>query len=198
MHTIKASSIVFIICCCVFVCAGDRGSVSAVQDDAERATLVEFNRRVEAYATLHRTLEGPVPSITVSADPAQIRCAMDALAAKIVHARPYAGMGDFFTPDVSNVIRRIIRRSFAGSGRELLAIVEEEQEHGTPLPPRIHTRWPEGVPLSMVPPKILAALPPLPEELQYRFRSRHLVLWDMHADLVIDALPNAIQRLTAP
>ena len=39
---------------------------------------------------------------------------------------------------------------------------------------------------------VLAALPPLPHELQYRFVGRDLVLVDTHADLVVDILRNAV------
>jgi hypothetical protein len=44
----------------------------------------------------------------------------------------------------------------------------------------------------MTPAVILEALPPLPEELQYRFVGPTLVLLDVHADLVVDILPNAL------
>lgn len=198
MHTIRLSWVVFILACCVFVCAPQRPRASQGQADTEQPALADFNRRVQAYATLHRTLEGPVPTPSVSSDPAEIRRAMDALAAQLVRARLFAKMGDVFTPQVAPIVRNLVRRSFAGSGRELLAIVQEEEAEGTPPVPRINTRWPEGAGFSLVPPKILAALPRLPDELQYRFRGRHLVLWDMHADLIVDVLPNVIQRVTIP
>jgi hypothetical protein len=44
----------------------------------------------------------------------------------------------------------------------------------------------------MVWPSILCALPPLPDELQYRFAGRTLILWDVHADLIVDLLPGAL------
>jgi hypothetical protein len=42
-----------------------------------------------------------------------------------------------------------------------------------------------------VPPQLLQVLPPLPPELQYRIIGRSLVLWDHHANLVVDYLPGA-------
>jgi hypothetical protein len=51
---------------------------------------------------------------------------------------------------------------------------------------------PEGVPLSFMPPRLLASLPPLPPEVQYRFIGRSLVLWDVHANLIVDFLPGAL------
>jgi hypothetical protein len=41
-------------------------------------------------------------------------------------------------------------------------------------------------------PLMIAALPPLPEELEYRFVGRDLVLLDVHAGLIVDILPNAL------
>jgi hypothetical protein len=42
-----------------------------------------------------------------------------------------------------------------------------------------------------VPPQLIRALPQLPPELQYRIVGRALVLWDHHADLIVDVLPGA-------
>jgi hypothetical protein len=44
----------------------------------------------------------------------------------------------------------------------------------------------------MIPPSVLCSLPALPEELQFRFWDRSLLLWDYHANLIVDILPNAL------
>jgi hypothetical protein len=44
----------------------------------------------------------------------------------------------------------------------------------------------------MMPQDLLAAFPPLPPELEYRFAHHDLVLWDMHVDLVVDVLRDAV------
>jgi hypothetical protein len=51
-----------------------------------------------------------------------------------------------------------------------------------PLAP--NAAWPHDAPFTCVPPPILAALSPLPQELQYRIIGRSLVLWDHHANLM--------------
>ncbi len=51
--------------------------------------------------------------------------------------------------------------------------------------------WPEGVPFVFIPPLLIAALPPLPPELEYRFIGQSLVLWDVHANLIVDFMPGA-------
>jgi hypothetical protein len=43
-----------------------------------------------------------------------------------------------------------------------------------------------------VPPLLLASLPRLPDNLQYRFFGRHMVLLDGDTELVIDYVRNAL------
>jgi hypothetical protein len=58
---------------------------------------------------------------------------------------------------------------------------------------QINGDYPEGKPLSTVPPNILAALPRLPHDMEYRFLGRHLILLDTRASVILDRLPYAIQ-----
>jgi hypothetical protein len=71
-------------------------------------------------------------------------------------------------------------------------LLTETQEQVEPLgTARINERWP-GATLTMMPQDLLTAFPPLPPEVEYRFVHHDLVLWDMHVDLVVDVLRNAI------
>ena len=54
--------------------------------------------------------------------------------------------------------------------------------------------YPNEKPLSTVPRNILAALPRLPDDIQYRFLGRHLILRDTRANVILDRIPYAIQR----
>jgi hypothetical protein len=58
----------------------------------------------------------------------------------------------------------------------------------------VNGRYPDEVPLSTVPPQLLAGLPKLPEELEFRFVGHRLILLDVGAHIVADyidrALPN--------
>jgi hypothetical protein len=49
---------------------------------------------------------------------------------------------------------------------------------------------------AIMPPCLLAALPPLPEELGYRFLAGDLVLVDLHARLIVDFIPRALRGTT--
>ena len=69
--------------------------------------------------------------------------------------------------------------------------MEDIDEH-MPLnmpPVRVNEALPEEAPFGMVPPQALRDLPPLPDELRYMVLSKALLLWDHHADLVVDLAP---------
>jgi hypothetical protein len=159
----------------------------------DQTTLAEFERRVHLYAELHRRAALGVPALRVTDDPAEIRAAVDGLSAAIRIARVGARQGDVFTPEITVLIRRAIGDGCAEDYEDLRAIVTEELD--VPLAaPIVHGRWPEGAPLPTMPPDLLAALPPLPVELEYRFVNDDLVLRDRDADLIVDILPNAIPK----
>ena len=51
---------------------------------------------------------------------------------------------------------------------------------------RVNDRYPDAIPLSTMPPQVLKALPPLEEDLEYRFVGERLVLMDAHAHIIVD------------
>ena len=164
---------------------------SSGQTDAAR--IGEFNQRVQAYHDLHLRLEGSVPTVKVSSDPAEIRKAIDSLRAAIRAARADARQGDVFSADIAALFRRLIREGCAGDFRALMEVTHEETP---PLRhPKVNESWP-GEGFTVMPSNLLCSLPALPEELQYRFVNRDLVLWDIHADLIVDFIVDAIPAAT--
>ena len=57
----------------------------------------------------------------------------------------------------------------------------------------VNATYPESQPLPTMPPNLLASLPKLPEDLEYRIIGRHLILRDVHANIIVDYIPNAIR-----
>jgi hypothetical protein len=53
---------------------------------------------------------------------------------------------------------------------------------------KVNQPYPANLPLVSVPAKLLAQLPMLPEELEYRLVDRRLLLRDRDANLVVDVL----------
>jgi len=157
------------------------------------AVAEEFETRVRAYVALHRRLEGAVPTITVSDNYAEVSAAIDALAAKISAARQAARRGDVFTPVVECWFREMIDRSLRGCDTNAVhAAINEENPPNIVFALQINGRWPERASLGPMPPQLLADLPQLPDDLQYRFLDRDLVLWDSHANLVVDFIRRAL------
>jgi hypothetical protein len=163
--------------------------------EEHKATLA-FEQSVTDYAKMHRLLEGPLPLPPMSTDMRIVQAVMDELAAQIQAARQDARQGDIFTDGVARMFRKRIATCL--SPEEVDAILAEnqpvyEQPEAPAVPPlRVNSVWPPQIPFAFVPPQLLAALPPLPPELQYRIVGRSLVLWDHHANLIVDFLPRAL------
>jgi hypothetical protein len=159
----------------------------------DRQALADFQARVDRYVALHRQIEETTPPIVVSDDWSSIRESIDALAGKIRTARANARQGDVFTPEVERWFRLTLGECLAGVDIEdFLADINEEEWKDFVLVPDVNGRWPAGAPLPTMPPHLLAVLPQLPEELQYRFMHRDLILWDVHANVMVDFIRGAL------
>ena len=62
----------------------------------------------------------------------------------------------------------------------------------------INKRYPDEVPLATMPPKLLANLPTLPDQLEYRFVYNDLILMDDHAHVILDFIVDAMPRAPIP
>jgi hypothetical protein len=160
-----------------------------------------FRSRLDAYMQIHNDVERRLAPKRLFDDPEDLFDAIRSMRSGIRDARPDAGPGSVFTAEVSALIRaRLAQRLTACNYtvEEVLAFLNEERLPGTPKP-RVNGPFPWTVGSAMWP-TLLAALPPLSAELQYRFVDRDLVLIDMHADLVVDivegALPSSRHRLS--
>jgi len=93
-----------------------------------------------------------------------------------------------FTPAISAEFKKtLIVEMKAGT---CAAIMDDNPGE---LSNQINGDYPEGKPLSTVPPNILAVLPRLPDDIQYRFLGRHLILLDLRANVILDRIPYAIE-----
>ena len=175
---------------------------SAVPILQEIVATQAFEQRVIQYVTLHRLLEGPLPQLWVTRDMEHLQMSVRGLALRIRTARANARQGDLLRPDVARMFRHRIATCLpAAEWAAILAdnAAEAEDEEGMPAAPPaldVNMVWPEEVPFGFVPPQMLAALPRLPVELQYRIIGSALVLWDHHANLIVDFMPDAFAVLT--
>ena len=69
------------------------------------------------------------------------------------------------------------------------AVFEEVPEN---LRPVINGKMPDTAALATVPPLLLNNLPRLPDNLQYRFMGRHVVLIDVDTRIIVDYILNVL------
>jgi hypothetical protein len=153
----------------------------------------DFQKRVDAYVVAHKQLEAKLPPLPKGATPAQVDRDQRAIGELVVQARSDAKPGDFFTPGMQIFVKALLADVFKGPlGRAAREDVYDEKH---PVRAVINKRYPDEVPLSTMPPRVLASLPKLPDELEYRIVYNDLILMDVHAhiilDYVLDAMPPA-------
>jgi hypothetical protein len=172
---------------------GAQPSTPAHADPADRPVLRDFEARVNEYVALHKKLEDSLPKLPKEATPEQIDSHQRALGRLVQQARAGAKPGSIFTADIREVVRRLMAQVFGGpDGAALKASIMDENPG--PIKLTVNARYPDTVPLSTVPPQVLRGLPALPEELEFRFIGRHLILMDEHAHLVVDLIENVLPR----
>lgn len=155
--------------------------------------VAEFAKRVEAYLSLHKTAEATLPEKPAKPTSEQLDTHERALARLIARARPNVPAGNIFTGDTRAYFRRRIAAALSGlDGAQIRQSIMDENPGRINLP--INSRYPDHVPLSTMPTQVLAALPALPVELEYRFIGQRLILLDAHAHLIVDYMDNALPR----
>jgi hypothetical protein len=161
--------------------------------DANAAIIKEFVRRVNDYAALHKKLEATLPPLPKQTDPKIIDQHERALATLIQDARKGAKQGDIFSGQMQALVRRLLAPIFAGAeGAHVRAeIMDNEDKGDVTLTPS--ARYPDVIPVSTVPPQVLQNLPKLPEDMEYRFVRQNLILFDPHAHIIPDWVPQAFK-----
>lgn len=167
-------------------------AVSAqVSTSADQVARADLAHRVNAYVGLKEAVRQTVMPLVTLQDPVEVRRRTEALAIVIRSARSQARQGDIFTPEIAQMIRRAVREGCEGDYALQVALIYEEQTHPMPAA-RVNDRWPGTVPYPTMLPAVLAALPALPEGLEYRFMNNALVLLDIDANLIVDFVPDAV------
>ena len=167
-------------------------SSSTALDDAQvnpEKLLQDFKARVDKYVSIQQKAGDDTPPLKKTEDPAEIRVAEEALAMRIRALNANAKHGDMFTPDISAYFRRLLRLEVKDKGTKD-AILDDNPGDIPYL--KVNAVYPDKEPLSTVPPNVLATLPMLPHDIEYRFVGKHMILRDARANLIIDYVPNVI------
>ena len=166
---------------------------SNVNPDA--GLVADFKKRVDEYVKLREKAVAAVPvDLQEKSKPAEITAAEKTLAQKVREARPAAKPGDIFTPATQASFRRLLKPSLTKGpdAADNKAIIKDDAPAANEVPFKVNAEYPKEVPLSTVPPDVLLTLPALPKDVEYRFAGKHLLLFDVKANIIVDFMLNAI------
>jgi hypothetical protein len=154
-------------------------------------TVADFQARIKTYLELHDKYEGTIAKLPDKATPQQLDAHQRLFGPLIQKARAGAKQGEIFTPDMQEFVRRVTRKAFSGpDGKQMISSIMDENPVGIKI--TVNGRYPDVVPLSTMPPDLLAALPTIPAEFEFRFVGDRLILFDKHAHLIVDWVDNVL------
>ena len=162
----------------------------AVNQDA--LVIASFEDHVKEYSKLRDKAKSGIPALTPTDSARTINQHQRLLAEAIRAARPEARQGDIFTPEISELFKRLLATTMHGPDATKIRASLHDAEPVSDVPLRVDEDYPARLPLQSSPPSLLLNLPELPRELDYRIVGRDLVLRDAGADLIVDFIPDAI------
>ena len=167
---------------------------TASSANPDSVILEDFNARLDTYVKKQRALMKGDP-IAEDATPAQIKARQETLAAELRAIRRNAKQGDILTPQVAALFTRLMSPELKGAdGRETKQALSEEDGEVAQVNLQVNATWPASEPLTTTPANVLANLPQLPMDVEYRITNkRHLVLRDVDANIIVDFIYNAIR-----
>ena len=176
---------------CAWLLIGAAAAVGPVQHAGAQSdeALRSFDAAVAGYAALRATFEEPLPAFD---DPRRdgwtLMLMRRYLASAIRTARLGAEPGVIFAP-AAGAFRDIIAHAIYEIDIEGLVDIAPGED-GFVVDLALNEPIPAWA-LSPVPPPLLERLPSLPAAIEYRIAAGTLILWDTHAEILIDALPDA-------
>lgn len=170
--------------------ASPQTAIKAEPSSQDKQAVTDFEKRVNDYLALRKKDAGTSPKPTTSAK--KLEQTEKELAAKVRAARSGAKQGDIFTPPIAQYFHRQLEKTLQGpQGAKIRASLKHaEPLHGIAI--QVNGIYPPKVPLQSTTPSLLANLPPLPKEIEYRIVNDDLVLHDIAANIIVDFLPHAI------
>lgn len=115
------------------------------------------------------------------------RTLADAIQTKV---RPAAREGDILSPEVADLIRRQLAAAFGGPKADLIRDGLQDQNEGLKagaVPLAVN----QVVVVPRIPPVLLETLPELPQQVEFAFSGRTLILRDVDAEVIVDVIRQA-------
>jgi hypothetical protein len=153
------------------------------------AVIEKFQGQLKRYQDTRQRALSEFKPLKPDADQATIAEREKAMGNALRTARVGAKPGEIFTADVAPYFRSAIKADFQRRSAHGKEVRLDELPHFKPV---INQTYPSEWPLQTFPPTLLKELPPLPDELEYRFVDNSLILRDKQANIVVDFLQNVM------
>ena len=173
---------------------GEPGAVPS--SDPTVKALAEFVGQVEEYARLHRSAALSLAPFQARRSATELWAREKLLADTIRARRPQAQEGDLFTAAVRPVLVGIVQRYLSSpeGAPSRDSIMSDNPVTETPLTPvvlAVNGSYEPAASFATMPATLLMRLPNLPEEVEYRFVGKHLLLRDTSANIILDYILDA-------
>jgi hypothetical protein len=174
----------------VFLATCAISAEAATADQATGPEMQDFERRLVDYLNLRQTLSEKMMPLAPTPSARELETRLRELAAALRAARAAAKPGDLVPASIAARIHAVILEDFKRRS------AADERATFSEVPntvrPAINRTYPAAAALPTVPPLLLSRLPRLPENLQYRFYGRHLVVLDGDAQIIVDYIANVL------
>ena len=171
--------------------------VAVPASDPAVKALAEFVGQVNNYARLHRAAARSLAPIEPRLTATELWEREKLLADTIRARRAHAHQGDLFTAAARPVLVEIVETYLSSpeGARARDTIVRENPVTETPVTPvvlAINGSYEPAASFSTMPAMLLMKLPALPEEVEYRFVGKHLLLRDRSANIILDFILDVV------
>ena len=144
----------------------------------------------QAYLELRKKAESGMPALGETDEPAKITAHEKALGAAMGNCARPRSLVRSSAIDMTPLILEIVRADWKKRPAVDRAAIMAEMPK--PFLPKVNMRYPVGQPLMTFPPNLLKQLHQLPDDLEYRFVGRDLILRDVKANIVVDVIRHAL------
>ena len=152
--------------------------------------LDEFTRRLQDYIAVRAQLARKLKPLAGTPNAAELAARQLALANALRAARAGAKPGDLVTAAAAERIRAAVLEDFKRRSAADERAAFSEVPNATR--PAVNATYPADAALPTVPPLLLMNLPRLPDNLQYRFYGRHVVLLDGDLQIIVDYVADVL------
>ena len=162
----------------------------------QEETFEQLQKKISQYESLKKKAGRGFPKPGKDASPEQINTYRQELRSRVAAARAGAKPGEILSPAIFDLMAAVRSETEGADGhanKDAILGDGNPVEEGAGFKPSVNATYPAEAPRSTVPPDVLARLPELPENLEFRFVGRTLILYDADIDLILDFVTGVVK-----